>query len=66
MIDSLNEASGCTDYNAISLNSLQCTVAEQIKKTPQKYRFLKIFHFWWFFLIISAMVHFIELRIFAL
>ena len=32
MFDSWNEALGCTDYNANNVNSLQCTVAEQIKK----------------------------------
>ena len=39
VFDSLNEASGCTDYNAKNLNSLQCTVAENIKKNPPKKKF---------------------------
>ena len=31
VFDSLIEASGCTDYNAKNLNSLQCNVAEEEK-----------------------------------
>ena len=41
VFDSSNEASGCTDYNAKNLNSLQCTVAEKIKKNPQKIQFFQ-------------------------
>ena len=39
VFESSNEVSVCTDYNQKNLNSLQCTVAEKIKKTPQKISF---------------------------
>ena len=41
MFDSSKEASGCTDYNAKNLNSLQCAVAEEIKKNPKKFQFFQ-------------------------
>ena len=41
VFDSSNEESGCTYYNAKNLHSLQCTVAEKIKKNP-KNTFFKI------------------------
>ena len=49
MFDSSNEASGCTDYNAKNLNSLQCTVAEKIKKNSKKIHFFKNYRFGWYF-----------------
>ena len=41
VFDSSNEASGCTDYKAKKLNSLQCTVAEKIKKNQKQ---IQMFH----------------------
>ena len=35
VLDSSNEATGCTDNNAKNLNSLWCTVAEKSRKTPK-------------------------------
>ena len=50
VFDSSNEASGCTDHNAKNLNSLQCAVAEKIKKKTKKFREKKFKNnrFWWF------------------
>ena len=36
VFDSSNEGPGRTDCNAKNLNSLQCTVAEKIKKKEEK------------------------------
>ena len=41
VFDSSNEAPGRTYCNAKNLKSLQCTVAEKIKKTPQKIHFFQ-------------------------
>ena len=49
VFDSSNEASGCTDHNAKNLNSLQCAVAEKIKKNPEKWHFFQKWPFLVFF-----------------
>ena len=45
VFDSLNEAYGCTDYNAKSLNSLQCTVDKKNEEKPQKIHFFQTLRF---------------------
>ena len=46
--DSSYEASGCAEYNAKNLNSLQCTIADKIKKNSKKIEFFQK----WLFLVV--------------
>ena len=65
VFDSLIEASGCTDYNAKNLNSLQCNVAEEEKLFKKNYPFLKMTFLVFVFNFLSNCT-FKELRFFAL
>ena len=49
VFDSLNEAPGCTDYNA--KKNQHFSVAEKIRKKPKKLKYFQKLPFWWVFLI---------------
>ena len=36
-----DSSDGCSNYNEKKLKSLQCTVAEKIKKNPEIFNYLK-------------------------